>query len=211
LADIRLHIGVFASGKGSNVLSILNAIETGRIPRTRIAVVISNNAEAGALCLARERNIPTVHMSRKDYASDESFNAAMLQILEHHGVNFIVLAGYMKKVDSLITGRFRNRIINIHPALLPAYGGSGMYGMHVHEAVVAKREPVSGATVHYVDEEYDHGKIILQKTVPVSPDDTPESLAAKVLEIEHEIYPEALRRFAEGQLPIDDEHVTTTT
>lgn len=207
----KLHIAVFASGKGSNFLAILNAIEAGKIPKTRIAVVISNNSEAGALCHAREHDIPAIHISRKEYASDETFNTALLQILEHHGVNFIVLAGYMKKIDPSIIRSYRNRIINIHPALLPAFGGNGMYGMHVHEAVIAQKERVSGATVHVVDDEYDHGRIILQKRVPVSPNDTPESLAAKVLEIEHDIYPEALRRFAVGQIPLDDEHVSATT
>jgi phosphoribosylglycinamide formyltransferase-1 len=114
----------------------------------------------------------------------------------------------MKKVDPCIIRRFRNRIVNIHPALLPAFGGSGMYGMHVHEAVIAQKAPTSGATVHIVDEEYDRGPIVLQKSIPVAGDETPETLAAKVQRIEHELYPEAIRLFAEGKIYIDGRHVT---
>jgi phosphoribosylglycinamide formyltransferase 1 len=116
--------------------------------------------------------------------------------LSAHRVNFIVLAGYMKRIHPRVIGAYRRRIINIHPALLPRHGGPGMYGHHVHEAVIAAGDRLSGATVHFVDEEYDHGSIVLQKTVSVAPSDTPETLAAKVLEIEHEIYPEAIRRLA---------------
>ena len=203
-----LNIAVFASGKGSNFRAIQSAILSGSIPKAKIDLVISNNSDAGALAAAHEYGIPAMHLSRKQYSSDDEFNAAMMRALEEHGVNFIVLAGYMKKIDSSIIQRFRNRILNIHPALLPAFGGSGMYGMRVHEAVIAQKAYITGATVHLVDEEYDHGAIVLQRTIAVMPDDTPETLAAKVQSIEHELYPEAIRLFAEGQISIDGQHVT---
>jgi phosphoribosylglycinamide formyltransferase-1 len=120
----------------------------------------------------------------------------MLNLLHEHGADFIVLAGYMKRVPREVVRAFRDRMVNIHPALLPKHGGKGMYGPHVHEAVIAARERLSGATVHYVDEEYDHGRIVLQRSVPVFAEDTPETLAARVLEVEHTLYPDAIRQLA---------------
>lgn len=204
----RLNIALFASGRGSNFEAILSAIRNGFLPNTDIAVVISNNADAGALSTARSNNIPAVHLSRKQFASDEEFVSSLLGALGTWNVNFIVLAGYMKKVDPAIVRKFRNRILNIHPALLPKYGGSGMYGMHVHEAVLRNNESISGATVHVVDEEYDRGPIVLQKSVEISPNETPVSLAEKILNVEHEIYPRAIRLFAEGKIKVDGSHVT---
>lgn len=202
-----LIIAVFASGKGSNLRAILDGVRSGRIPGARIALVISNNSAAGALTLAREHNIPALHISRRQYATDESFEEGILESLRRHDVNFIVLAGYMKKLGPRIVRPFRNRIINIHPALLPKFGGEGMYGMHVHEAVIAAGEKFSGATVHIVDDEYDRGAIIAHRTVPVVPGDTPETLAARVLEAEHALYPETLRLFAGGKIRFDGPHV----
>ncbi|HTK81035.1 MAG TPA: phosphoribosylglycinamide formyltransferase [Bacteroidota bacterium] len=202
-----LNIAVFASGQGSNFRAIQEAILAGNVRNATIVLVISNNSDAGALELARSYGIPAVHCSRKQFQGDEEFTTKLSKILEQHGANFIVLAGYMKKIDSSLIRRYKNRMLNIHPALLPAFGGAGMYGMHVHEAVLAQRATVTGATVHIVDEEYDRGPIVLQREVNVSPDDTPESLSKKVLRIEHELYPEAVRLFAEGQIEIDGEHV----
>ena len=203
----RLNIVVFASGRGSNFKAILEAIEDGKVHNARIVLVISNNADAGALATAREHNIPALHLSRKQFESDASFNLAILKTLRNHRANFIVLAGYMKKIDSVIIREFRNRILNVHPALLPAFGGNGMYGMFVHQAVIASKAKVSGATVHIVDEEYDHGPIVLQRRLEVAKDETPDTLAEKVLQVEHEIYPEAIRLFAEGRVKIEDQHV----
>lgn len=203
-----LNIAVFASGKGSNFLAILDAIREGVIRHATIALVVSNNSDAGVLVLARTHGIPAVHLSRKQFATDEAFNAELLATLDHHQINFVVLAGYMKKIDASIVRRFRNKIVNIHPALLPTFGGNGMYGMHAHEAVIAQKAATSGATVHIVDEEYDQGPIVLQKTVPVAPDETPETLAEKVLSVEHELYPEAIRLFAEGKIHVSGRHVT---
>lgn len=204
----QLNIAVFASGKGSNFKVILEAINAGVIPNTQISLVISNNSDAVALTVARENNIPILHISRKQFQSDDEYNRTLLEKLKQNDVNFIVLAGYMKMIDPTIVQIFKNRIVNIHPALLPKYGGSGMYGVHVHEAVIANKEKISGASVHIVDEEYDRGPIVLQKSVPVETNDTPETLAARVLQIEHEIYPEAIRLFAEGKVKVDGRKVS---
>ncbi len=191
-----LNVAVFGSGRGSNFQSILTALQQGRIRDVAIRLVISNSSSAGILEIARTHCIPAFHVSQKQFSSDEAFVNALLALLRDHQVNFIALAGYMKRVPTPVVGAYRGRIVNIHPALLPKFGGSGMYGTHVHEAVLAAGETESGATVHYVDEEYDHGAIILQKRVPVMAGDTPATLAARVLVVEHEIYPEALRRLA---------------
>ena len=202
-----LNIAVFGSGKGSNFQAILSAIQRGKIPDTRICLVVSNNSGAGILDIARANSLPAVHLSQKNFPLETEYVSAVLHTLQTHEANFVVLAGYMKRLHSEVIEAFRNRIINIHPALLPRYGGQGMYGRYVHEAVLAAREVFSGATVHVVDEDYDHGAIILQRKVPVFPDDTPETLAARVLEVEHEIYPEAIRMFAEGKVNIrNNEH-----
>lgn len=199
-----LNIAVFGSGKGSNFKAILTAIERGEIRGARIVLVLSNNPGAGILATARTHGIPATHATQKSFANEGAFVASVLETLRRHEVNFIVLAGYMKHLPRDIVAGYRNRIINIHPALLPKFGGKGMYGMHVHEAVIAAGEEYSGATVHFVDEEYDHGAIVLQKRVPVAPDDTPETLAARVLALEHELYPEAVRLFAEGRVLLND-------
>jgi phosphoribosylglycinamide formyltransferase-1 len=197
-----LSIAVFGSGRGSNFQAILTALHNNRIPGAGIRLVVSNNSTAGILDIARANSLPALHISRTQYATEDEFVDALLAALRDHGVNFIVLAGYMKRLSPRLIALFRGRIINIHPALLPRFGGQGMYGIHVHEAVIAAGERTSGATVHMVDEEYDHGAIILQKKITVLPDDTPATLSARVLEIEHEIYPEAIRLFAEGKAAI---------
>ena len=182
-------------------------MRAGTIHHARVCLIISNNSDAGALQIARANAIPSLHLSRQQFQSDEAFNNALLSALTRHGINFVALAGYLKKIHPSVIQAYRNRIINVHPALLPAFGGPGMYGKFVHEAVIKSGAPISGATVHVVDEQYDHGVIILQKSLPVAPDDTPESLAAKISAIEHEIYPEAIRLFAEGKVKIEEQHV----
>jgi len=196
-----LRIAVLGSGRGSNFQAILGAIQQERIPAARICLVISNNSSAGILDIARASSLPAIHLSQKQYPSEGQLVDALLSLLRQHDINLIVLTGYMKRLHPRVIDAYRNRILNIHPALLPKFGGKGMYGHHVHEAVIQAGETESGATVHLVDELYDHGTIVLQRTIPVTPEDTPESLAAKVLRIEHEIYPEALRLIAEGTLP----------
>lgn len=203
-----LHVAVLGSGRGSNFQAILDAVQRGELPNIRIRVVLSNNSKAGILDLARANSIPAVHVSQHLFPREVDFVDALLDVLRWHEVTFIVLAGYMKHLHHRVIAEYRNRIINIHPALLPKYGGRGMFGMHVHEAVIAHRERISGATVHLVDEEFDRGGIVLQKQVAIEPVDTPGSVAAKVLAIEHEIYPQALRMFAEGRVEVTKDGVT---
>lgn len=196
----QLQLAVFGSGRGSNFSAILSALQRGEIPNTRIRLVISNNANAGILETAQQYGIPAKHISAKQFVSEEKFVERLRDELRAHDVNFIVLAGYMKRFPPQLIPAYSGRIINVHPALLPKFGGPGMYGMHVHEAVLAAKEGESGATVHLVDEEYDHGPILLQERVPVEPNDTPAMLAAKVLAVEHALLPRALRLFAERRL-----------
>ena len=181
----------------------MRALSDGVIPNAQVCVVVSNNSSAGILELARSHGLPAVHLSHKQFADEDQFVQALLALLTTHRVNLVVLAGYMKRLHPAVIDAFRNRIVNIHPALLPKFGGPGMYGHHVHEAVIASGERISGATVHLVDEEYDHGKILLQQTITLSGEETPASLAEKVLRIEHQLYPEALRQIAEGHISLD--------
>jgi phosphoribosylglycinamide formyltransferase-1 len=203
LAD-RLKIAVFASGRGSNFESILNSIESGKIKNTEIVCVLSNKSDAGALEFAKRKNIPAVHISRQQYLTNDDFASSLIKRMDEFEVNFIVLAGYMKILSPVIVRKFKNRIINIHPALLPRFGGKGMYGIHVHEAVLKSGENISGASVHIVDEEYDHGPILMQETVNIDENETVETLAAKVLKVEHKIYPEVVRLFSESKIKIED-------
>ena len=205
--DSQLDIAVFGSGRGSNFHAILSAVDHGRIPRARIRLVVSNNSTAGILEIARDHALPAIHLSQKQFPDEQAFVDALLGVLRKHNVNLIVLAGYLKQLPPQLVRAYKNRIINIHPALLPKFGGQGMYGMHVHEAVIASGEKVSGASVHAVDEEYDHGSILLQRTIPVLPGDTPETLAARVLAVEHQLYPEALRMIAEGEITVGSREV----
>jgi len=197
-----MNIAVFASGRGSNFQAILDAIHGGRLPAS-ISLVVSNNSSAGALEIARAAGIPALHRSLRQFPTQESFDDDLLATLESHRVDLIALAGYMKRLSPRIISRFRNRIVNIHPALLPAFGGPGMYGVHVHEAVLRSGAKISGVTVHVVDEEYDHGFILAQETVRVEPGDTPESLASRVLTLEHDLYPRVLAAFAESRVRIE--------
>jgi len=197
-----MNIAVFASGRGSNFQAILSAIDTGFLP-ARVTVLISNKSDAGALDIARARKIQTSYLSQKMFPSEEALAEAMLNVLSQQKAELLVLAGYLKKIPIQVVRRYRNRIVNIHPALLPLFGGAGMYGHFVHEAVIASGMKISGATIHLVDEEYDRGPIVMQKTVEIIHDDTPDLLAAKVLKIEHQIYPLTLKAFAEGKIKIE--------
>ena len=197
----KLRIGVFASGRGSNFRAILEAIEEGRLD-AEVRLLLSNVSDSGAMKLAAEWDVPTACVSSQAFASRDLFVKAMLETLEEHGVKLIALAGYMKKVPSEVVSAYRHRIVNIHPALLPSFGGKGMYGHHVHEAVLAHGCKVTGVTVHIVDEAYDRGPIVAQRCVPVEEEDTLESLAERVLKVEHRIYAETLQLFAEGRVEV---------
>ena len=200
--DSMLNVAVFGSGRGSNFKAMLDAIANDRLRGVRVVLVVSNNADAGIVDHARQHDIPVRRWSRKMYATDDAYCAEMLAALREASVDLIVLAGFMKYLPAPVIAAYRHRILNIHPALLPAFGGTGMYGLHVHRAVLAAHEPLTGATVHLVDEEYDHGQIVIQRTVPVLASDSPESLAARVLEMEHYILPEAIRLFAEDRITV---------
>ncbi|MFO8099824.1 MAG: phosphoribosylglycinamide formyltransferase [Salinibacter sp.] len=201
-----MRLSVFASGGGTNFQAILDAIAEGALS-AEVAVCISNTPEAGALSRARKQNIPTAVHPPSTFDGPIAFGNALLDTLRHYNVEFVALAGYMLKVPPNVVATYRNRMTNIHPALLPAFGGQGMYGRHVHEAVLEYGARWSGATVHLVTEEYDQGPIVLQEPVPVFADDTPDRLAERVRSLEHTLYPEALRLFAEDRVHIDGRHV----
>jgi phosphoribosylglycinamide formyltransferase 1 len=192
---VSLPVAVLASGGGSNLQSILD--DSRHHDLFRVALVISDRAEAGALVRAREAGIPAVHVPARDRSAEE-VAADTLAALDHAGVAMVALAGYLRLVPAPVIRQYQGRIVNIHPALLPAFGGRGMYGLNVHRAVLAAGCRVSGATVHRVTEVYDEGSIIAQWPVPVLPGDTPEGLAARVLAVEHVLFPAVLRALASG-------------
>ncbi len=201
-----LAVAVFVSGRGSNVQAIQDKIDRGEL-NARIALMISSSANAGALEIARRHQIPSFILTANQYADEAAYGQALLRLLKDHEVKLIVLAGYLKKVPGQVVQSYRHRMINIHPALLPSFGGQGLYGRHVHEAVLNYGCKVSGATVHLVDLEYDTGQPLLQRCVPVQEEDTPETLAARVLAVEHEILPEAIRLFAENRIRFQEGRV----
>ena len=193
----RLQIGVLASGGGSNLQSIIDRSLDGSLAGD-VVLVISNNSGAKALERARLHGIDRLHISALTEGSFEAADKMITAELAARGVDLVVLAGYMKKVGPVLLQTYAGRIINIHPALLPKFGGEGMYGMRVHEAVIAAGERESGATVHMVDNTYDHGPVLSQAKVPVLPGDTPETLQKRVLEKEHEILPRTIQELAEN-------------
>jgi phosphoribosylglycinamide formyltransferase-1 len=199
---MKLRLGFLASHGGSNVQAILDACREGRLT-AEPCVVISNNSDAMVLDRAMAARVPAFHLSSHVHPEPARLDEAILATLEKHRVNLILLAGYVKKLGPKTLARYRGRVLNIHPALLPKYGGRGMYGNHVHDAVLAAGDKESGATVHIVDEEYDRGRILAQKKVRVLADDTSESLAARVLEVEHQLYAETLQRIATGDLRLE--------
>lgn len=196
-----MNIAVFASGRGSNLKAILDAINEGRL-KAKVVVVISNNSKAGALEIARSYGIDALHISMRQFENEDEYVRKILSELKSRNVELIVLAGYMKKIPDKIVNEYRNRILNIHPALLPSFGGRGMYGLNVHKAVIDYGVKITGVTVHIVDEEYDHGPIVIQKPVEVKDDDTPETLAERVLKVEHKVYPEAIKLFVEKRIKV---------
>jgi len=199
----KLRLGILASHGGTNLQSIIDSCEAARIP-AEVVVVISNNGQSGALERARKHRIDAVHLSNKHYPDNEDLDEAIVKVLREHEVDLVCLAGYMKKRGPKFLSAFKNRILNIHPALLPKFGGKGFYGMRVHEAVLAAEEKESDVTVHIVDEKYDHGSILAQKRVPVLPDDAPETLAARILVEEHKIYSEVIGKIATGDIKLPD-------
>ncbi len=194
-----LNLGVLASGGGTNLQALIDRSEAGTLA-AKVVVVISNNSTAGALERARRHGIPCYHLSRATCGDEASLDAAMCETMQRHGVDLVILAGYMRPVGPGLLQAYPDRVLNIHPALLPKFGGKGMYGIHVHEAVLAAGEKTTGVTVHLVNSEYDRGRILSQRTAPVLPGDTPESLQKRVLAIEHEIYADVINKIAAGEI-----------
>jgi phosphoribosylglycinamide formyltransferase-1 len=190
----RLGIAVLISGSGRTLKNFIDLADARDIP-VEIRLVISSSAEAGGLRFARDAGIPSLDILRGRKQSDEDYSQQIFEPCRQAGVDYVCMAGFLKHV--LIPPDFEQRVLNIHPALLPAFGGKGMYGHRVHEAVLESGARISGCTVHFADNEYDHGPIIHQEKVPVLDDDTPESLAARVFEAEKRAYPHVLRMLAE--------------
>ena len=197
-----LGLGFLASHGGSNMQAVIDACREGRL-EAEPRVVISNNSRSGALRRADEADIPRYHVSTVTHPGDDARDRAIVDILERHGVDLVVLGGYMKELGPQTIARFRNRIVNVHPALLPKFGGRGFYGIAVHEAVLASGDSVTGPTIHLVDEQIDHGAVLAQSRVAVLKGDTAGTLAERVLAVEHKLYVETLRRIASGEIDLD--------
>ena len=203
-----LKLAVCVSGGGTNLQAIMDAIDNGTITNARIEVVISNNKNAYALERAKKHGIQSVCISPKDYESREAFNQDFLARLDSYQVDLVVLAGFLVVIPEAMIKSYRNRIINIHPSLIPSFCGTGYYGLKVHEGVLNRGVKVTGATVHFVDEGTDTGPIILQKAVEVKQDDTPEVLQRRVMEqAEWIIMPKAIDLIANGRVTVGDGHV----
>ena len=199
-------LAVMVSGGGTNLQAVIDAIAAGEI-EGKIVLVLSNKAGVYALERAKKAGIPTAIVEKKNYADKAAFDAAVLKELKDREVEGIILAGYMAILDEKLVHEFRNRIINIHPSLIPSFCGMGYYGRHVHEAVLQYGAKLSGATTHFVDEQADTGPIIMQAAVPVLDDDTPETLAARVLEQEHRILPQSVALFCKDKLQVQGRRV----
>ena len=193
------HIVVFASGTGSNFTCIQEWILEHRIP-AEIVLLISNNPKCRAIDTARAHEIETAVVNAYRFPDYTQMVDKYLQILADKQPDLIVLAGYMKLIPVEVVRSYNRRIMNIHPALLPAFGGRGYYGMNVHRAVLASGAKVTGPTVHFIDEEYDRGPILAQRTLEISAEDTAESIAARVLELEHQLFPEVVKAFCEDRI-----------
>lgn len=203
-----VKIAVMVSGGGTNLQALIDAEQRGELKNGELSAVISSNADAYALERANRAFIPSYVLRRRDYESAEAYGEALAEMLEQLGIGLVVLAGFMTVLSAEFCRRFEGRIINIHPSLIPSFCGPGYYGLHVHEAALAKGVKVTGATVHFVSEVVDGGAIILQKAVEVQDDDTPETLQKRVMqEAEWKLLPRAVSLFCEGRLHIEGERV----
>jgi len=197
----KTRLGFLASSRGSNMQAIIDACKTGRLPAQPV-VVISNNGDSGALARARAEGIAGFHLGSSMFPDADELDQRIAETLQQHEVEIVILAGYMKKIGKKVLAAYPGRILNIHPALLPKYGGRGMYGIHVHQAVIDNGETESGVTIHVVDNQYDTGPILAQRKVPVDPADSAESLSGKVLAVEHELYVDTLVRIMTGEIEL---------
>lgn len=202
----KTRIAVLCSGGGTNLQALIDAVHAGDIDG-EIVLVLANASKAYALERARQNGIEAVFVSKKSAGSAERYNDQVLAQLQRVHADLVVLAGYLPIVGGQIVRAYEHRIINIHPALIPSFCGVGMYGHHVHEAVIRAGVKVSGATTHFVDEQVDHGGIILQRSVPVLEGDDADTLAARVLTVEHQILPESVALYCAGKLRVDGNRV----
>ena len=203
-----VNIGVLVSGGGTNLQKLIDAEKAGNIQNGKLRVVIASNPEAYALKRAEQAGIEHFALRRKDYPDVETYSQALIDALKERDIDLVVLAGFLTITGDNFVEAFRNRIINVHPALLPAFGGKGYYGLHVHEAALARGVKVTGATVHFVNEICDGGPIILQKAVAVKEGDTPETLQRRVMEeAEWILLPQAVSLFCQGKLTVEDSTV----
>lgn len=198
-----MNIAVFASHGGSDLQAIIDGCKSKEI-KANVAVVISNNENSMALQRARNENIPSYHLSAKKFGCEELLANKILDVLSKYDVDMIFLAGYMRMLHVSILRKYHNRVFNIHPALLPKFAGKGMFGIHVHTAVIEAKESETGVTIHRVNEEYDSGEIVAQTIVPVLEDDTPELLAARVLEKEHVFLVEVISNIVNGKIALGE-------
>ncbi len=200
-----MKIAVFVSGGGTNLQAIIDNIASGYLAGVEISLVVASNGNAYALTRAKDHDIPSTVLSVKDFASRDEWDQTVLDTVKKSGAELIVLAGYLSLLGEKTVKAYSNRIINIHPALIPSFCGAGMYGIKPHKAALARGVKVSGATVHYVNENYDEGPIILQKSVEVLPGDTPEILQQRIMkECEQVILPKAIRLIADGKVTIEN-------
>lgn len=197
----RIRVSVLASGRGSNLQAIMDAVRGGKLD-ARLACVFSDKKDAPALERARSGGADAVHLSAKDYPDREAYDVAIVKVLREYQTDLVALAGFMRIITPVLIASFKDRIMNIHPSLLPAFPG-----LHAQRQALAYGVKTSGATVHFVDQEVDHGPIIIQAAVPVMEGDTEETLSARILEQEHRIYPQAIQWFAEGRLKVEGRRV----
>lgn len=196
-----IRVGVLVSGGGTNLQAIIDAVKSGEITNVSLEVVISNKKDAYALTRAKENNIKAESVCIKDYETRDEFNNALIETIDAYQLDLIVLAGFLVVLPAELIAKYRNKIINIHPSLIPSFCGNGFYGLHVHEKALERGVKVTGATVHFVDEGTDTGPIIYQKAVEVLPGDTPEILQKRVMEqAEWKILPQAINAIANGML-----------
>ena len=206
-----LKTAVLVSGGGTNLQAIIDSIADGRITNTEISVVISNNKNAYALERAKQAGIEVICISPKDYETREAFNEAFLEKLDSYGVDLVVLAGFLVVIPEKMIAKYRNRIINIHPSLIPSFCGTGYYGLKVHEGALSRGVKITGATVHFVDEGTDTGPIIAQKAVEIQNGDTPEILQRRVMEeAEWILLPQAIDDIANGRVKVTEGKAVVT-
>ena len=200
------NIVVFASGSGTNFINIYRYIKMGKI-NGKVKLLISNNPECGAIKFARDNNIDFQIINKKKYVGDYLVKEVYQNCLDLYQPDLILLAGFIKKIPSLIVKQYKEKIINIHPSLLPKYGGKGFYGLKVHKAVLDSEDKVTGVTIHFVDEQYDTGLIIAQNFVDIKKNDTPEILSKRVLQQEYKLYPKVIQLFCENKIMLKENKV----